>query len=99
MHGESYDYTRYRPRYPREHAVGGGSRRKPGRTDRRRLDHPQPRERWQSQVVGRGLCRRVPSQVPVQLLEFERPELRLLDWREADPPFRELAQARLRLTR
>jgi hypothetical protein len=56
--------------------------------DRRRLDHPQPRERWQAQVVGGGLCRRVPSQVPVQLLEFERPELRLLEWREADPPFR-----------
>lgn len=33
---------------------------------------------------GGGLCRCVPKALPVQLLEQERPELRLPEWREAD---------------
>lgn len=45
-------------------------------------------------MVGGGLCRGVSEAIPVQLLEQERPEFRLSEWRETDP-VRELAQARI----
>lgn len=43
-------------------------------------------------MVGGGLCRRVPEALPVQLLEPDRPELRVPDRHQTN---RELAQARI----
>ncbi len=75
--------------------MGRGPRRIPGRPDRRGLDHPQPRERRQDQiVVGEGYAG--VCQKPYQFS----------CWNKSDPnfaylsgakkiPFRELAQARI----